>query len=237
MNDDKQNNDLGQNQDTPEWNCLAPQDPDFSQANIPPNDMRNNSLLRPSLLNKIYNGEIRGKNVIFFSISGIITLIIIILFVMIGIHLEHEYNYYKGEQLRKQTEELAKYKTSPEYMQEIQEKWRQQATTVTKDRPPQELQAQQSKDEEQHAIYEQIFRDRAKYMSEDPVRRNCHPSSGLIEVELLRKPDGTVLVSIPEYTFGEEVAKCAKETIEKLDFSNTVPENAKSLSVKYELSF
>ena len=237
MNDDKQNNDLGQNQDTPEWDSSTQHNSDFNQANIPQNDMLKNSLLRTSLLNKIYNGEIRGKYVIYLSIFGVVFVVFGILFVMVSVHLEHEYQYYKGEQLRKQTEELARYQTSPEYMQEIQDKWRQQATTVTKDRPPQELQAQQSKDEEQHAIYEQIFRDRAKYMSEDPVRRNCHPSSGLIEVELLRKPDGTVLVSIPEYTLGEEVAKCAKETIEKLDFSNTVPENAKSLSVKYELSF
>ncbi|MBQ4360640.1 MAG: hypothetical protein II767_10310 [Proteobacteria bacterium] len=237
MYDDKKNNDFGQNQDTSEWDSSTQHNSDFNQANIASNNKPKYTPLRTTVFEKIYNGEIRGKYVIYLSIFGVVFVVFVILFVMVSVHLEHEYQYYKGEQLRKQTEELARYQTSPEYMQEIQDKWRQQATTVTKDRPPQELQAQQSKDEEQHAIYEQIFRDRAKYMSEDPVRRNCHPSSGLIEVELLRKPDGTVLVSIPEYTLGEEVAKCAKETIEKLDFSNTVPENAKSLSVKYELSF
>lgn len=237
MYDDKQNNDLGQNQDTPEWNCLAPQDSDFNQANIPQNDMLKNSLLRTSLLNKIYNGEIRGKYVIYLSIFGVVFVVFGILFVMVSVHLEHEYQYYKGEQLRKQTEELARYQTSPEYMQEIQDKWRQQATTVTKDRPPQELQAQQSKDEEQHAIYEQIFRDRAKYMSEDPVRRNCHPGAGLIVVELQRETDGTIHVSIPECTLGDEVAKCAKETIENIDLSTPALENAKLISVKYELKY
>ena len=75
MNDDKQNNDLGQNQDTPEWNCLAPQDPDFNQANIPQNDMLKNSLLRTSLLNKIYDGEIRGKYVIYLSIFGVVFVV------------------------------------------------------------------------------------------------------------------------------------------------------------------
>ena len=140
MNDDKQNNDFGQNQDTSEWDSSTQHNSDFNQANIASNNKPKYTPLRTTVFEKIYNGEIRGKYVIYLSIFGVVFVVFGILFVMVSVHLEHEYQYYKGEQLRKQTEELAKqqlaYRNSPEYKKEMQDMWRQQATTVTKDRPP-----------------------------------------------------------------------------------------------------
>ena len=82
MYDNKQNNDFGQNQGTPEWYGYSPLDSDFNQAsNTTPNDKPKHTPYTTEY-SSIYSGEIRGKYVIILSAFGLIVAMIVIIILL-----------------------------------------------------------------------------------------------------------------------------------------------------------